>query len=64
MSSNDIEVSVNLTKSDVNTNIEVEAKQNIITDHIILSSSTTDSTKKFKITVDDSGALTTTEVTA
>lgn len=42
----------------------LQAKQNIITDHIILSSSTTDSTKKFKITVDDSGALTTTEVTA
>lgn len=42
----------------------LQAKQNIITDHIILSSSTTDSTKKFKITVDDSGALTATEVTA
>ena len=32
-------------------------------DSIILKSSTTDSTKKFKITVDDSGALTATEVT-
>lgn len=32
-------------------------------DDIILSSSTPDSTKKFKITVDDSGALTATEVT-
>ena len=31
-------------------------------DSIIIKSSTTDSTKKFKITVDDSGALTATEV--
>ena len=31
---------------------------------IILTSSTADSTKKFKITVDDSGTLTATEVTA
>ena len=30
---------------------------------IILTSSTADSTKKFKITVDDSGALTATEIT-
>lgn len=30
---------------------------------IILTSSTTDSTKKFKITVDDTGTLTTTEIT-
>ena len=29
---------------------------------IILTSSTADSTKKFKITVDDSGALTATEI--
>lgn len=41
----------------------LKGKQNIITDHIILSSSTIDSTKRFKITVDDSGALTATEVT-
>lgn len=40
----------------------LQAKQDVITDHIILSSSTTDSTKKFKITVDDSGTLTATEV--
>lgn len=32
-------------------------------DYIILSSSTADSTKKFKITVDDTGTLTATEVT-
>ena len=32
-------------------------------DSIIMKSSTTDSAKKFKITVDDSGALTATEVT-
>lgn len=32
-------------------------------DSIVLASSTTDSTKKFKITVDDSGAITATEVT-
>ena len=31
---------------------------------IILTSSTPDSTKKFKITVDDSGTLSATEVTA
>ena len=31
---------------------------------IILTSSTLDSTKKFKITVDDSGTLSATEVTA
>lgn len=31
--------------------------------YIILASSTADSTKKFKITVDDSGTLTATEVT-
>ena len=30
---------------------------------IILASSTANSTKKFKITVDDSGTLTTTEIT-
>lgn len=33
-------------------------------DSIIIKSSTTDSTKKFKITVDDSGTLSATEVTA
>ena len=33
-------------------------------DSIIVKSSTTDSTKKFKITVDDSGAISATEVTA
>ena len=32
-------------------------------DELIMNSSTTDSTKKFKITVDDSGAITATEVT-
>ena len=42
----------------------LQAKQDVITDHIILTSSTADSTKKFKITVDDSGTLTATEVTA
>lgn len=31
---------------------------------IILASSTADSTKKFRITVDDSGTLTATEVTS
>lgn len=42
----------------------LQAKQDTITNQIILNSSTTDSTKKFKITVDDSGTLTATEVTA
>lgn len=42
----------------------LQAKQDVITDHIILTSSTADSTKRFKITVDDSGTLTATEVTA
>ena len=32
-------------------------------DSVILNSSTTDSTKKFKITVDDSGTIKATEVT-
>lgn len=32
-------------------------------DEILISSSTPNSTKKFKITVDDTGALTATEVT-
>lgn len=41
----------------------LEAKQDKIIDSVILSSSTADSTKKFKITVDDSGTLTATEVT-
>ena len=35
----------------------------IFEDGVVISSSTADSTKKFKITVDDSGALTATEVT-
>ena len=34
-----------------------------VVDDIIISSSTADSTKKFKITVDDSGAISATEVT-
>ena len=34
-----------------------------VVDDIIISSSTTDSTKKFKITVDDSGTISATEVT-
>lgn len=42
----------------------LKAKQDTITNQIILNSSTADSTKKFKITVDDSGTLTATEVTA
>lgn len=42
----------------------LEAKQDTIINQIILNSSTADSTKKFKITVDDSGTLTATEVTA
>lgn len=41
----------------------LQAKQDTITNQIILNSSTADSTKKFKITVDDSGTLTATEVT-
>lgn len=41
----------------------LKAKQDTITNQIILNSSTADSTKKFKITVDDSGTLTATEVT-
>lgn len=58
---------------DINITVTEEAKQlpdicigeNIqrVGDDITLSSSTPDSTKKFKITVDDSGALTATEVT-
>ena len=58
---------------DINITVTEEAKQlpdicigeNIqrVGDDIILSSSTPDSTKKFKITVDDNGALTATEVT-
>lgn len=58
---------------DINIDVTGEAKQlpdicigeNIqrVGDDIILSSSTADSTKKFKITVDDSGTLTATEVT-
>ena len=34
-----------------------------VTDHIILTSSTADSTKRFKITVDDSGTVSATEIT-
>ena len=58
---------------DINITVTEEAKQlpdicigeNIqrVGDDIILSSSTPDSTKKFRITVDDSGNLTATEVT-
>ena len=59
---------------DINITVTEEAKQlpnicigeNIqrVGDDIIISSSTPDSTKKFKITVDDSGAITATEIGA
>lgn len=42
----------------------LEAKQDKITDSVIISSSTSGSTKQFKITVDDSGTITATEVVA
>ena len=51
------------TKTDIGTKVE---NSTIVTNgdsDIVLSSSTSGSTKKFKITVDDSGALTATEVT-
>ena len=58
---------------DINITVTAEAKQlpdicidtNIqrVGDDVIIPSSTANSTKKFKITVDDSGAITTTEVT-
>lgn len=48
MSNNDIEVSVNLTKSDVNTNIDVETKQNIITDIVLSSGGGTKDHNKLK----------------
>ena len=51
------------TKTDIGTKGE---KSTIVTNgdsDIVLSSSTSGSTKKFKITVDDSGNLTATEVT-
>ena len=41
----------------------MEQLWDISKDGVVISSSTADSTKKFKITVDDSGALTATEVT-
>lgn len=41
---------------------KAELDSRITEKEVILSSSTTDSTKKFKITVDDSGALTATEI--
>jgi hypothetical protein len=43
---------------------EIDARlQRITDDGIILPSSTTGSTKKFKLTVDDTGAVSATEVT-
>ena len=36
--------------------------KSVMTEEIILTSSTAGSTKKFKITVDDSGTLTATEI--
>lgn len=43
---------------------EIDARlQRIVDDGIILPSSTTGSTKKFKLTVDDTGAVSATEVT-
>lgn len=43
---------------------EIDARlQRIADDGIIIPSSTTGSTKKFKLTVDDTGAVSTTEVT-
>ena len=52
------------TTKNANENFTVERQVVLEGDkELILSSSTADSTKKFKITVDDSGALTATEVT-
>ena len=42
---------------------KAELDSRITEKEVILTSSTTDSTKKFKITVNDSGALTATEIT-
>lgn len=43
---------------------EIDARlQRIVDDGIIFPSSTTGSTKKFKLTVDDTGAVSATEVT-
>lgn len=42
---------------------EVRGDSSIVTDYIIMRSSTAGSTKKFKITVDDTGTLSATEVT-
>lgn len=42
----------------------LQEKQDKITDNIIINSSTSDSTKQFKITVDDAGTITATEVGA
>lgn len=53
--------SVNNIKPDKNGNVTIESMP--ITYGIVVKSSTPDSTKQFKITVDDSGTLTTTEVT-
>ena len=53
-----------VTGAEVITPMAEEFLPNILDiDSIIMKSSTTDSAKKFKITVDDSGALTATEVT-
>ncbi len=37
---------------------------NYIYDHVIIKSSTPGSTKKFKLTIDDTGVLTATEITS
>ena len=52
------------TAEEVITPMAVEFLPNVVVlDFIIMNSSTTDSTKKFKITVDDGGTLTATEAT-
>ena len=60
-----LEISDGLTFTTKNAN-EDEVRKKVVLDgdkEIILSSSTADSTKKFKITVDDSGTISATEVT-
>ena len=48
MSNNDIEVSVDLTKLDVSTNVDIETKQNIITDIVLSSGGGTKDHNKLK----------------
>lgn len=50
--------------NDAITALKNELENGFLTKELFISSSTEDSTKKFKITVDDSGTISATEVTA